>query len=191
MLPKLRLQKRRRHVSRYNRYNPFHWLIIICLENLPKGRLDQVVMFMFLCALFPFLHAFLGIGGETCPVEDTTGGPPHMLLGKNTGGPCIDLDQLLLIHPPDPSVPQDVFPDLTLLVPYHPEMAFALPSAAAFEQTVGPGALSGSRNTTRRNTCRTTHSISTSATSVPKLNMARQSQRRIARRLGGRGVHGQ
>jgi hypothetical protein len=46
-----------------------------------------------------------------------------------------------LTHPPITFVPQDGFPNLAHLVPYHPEMASALPSAAAFEQTVGPGAL--------------------------------------------------
>lgn len=96
MLQKLRLQERRRHVSRYNCYNAFHWLITICLENLPKGRLDQVVMFMFLCALFPFLHAFLGIGGETCPVKDATDGHPHKLPGKNTSGFHINVDEFLV-----------------------------------------------------------------------------------------------
>jgi hypothetical protein len=46
-----------------------------------------------------------------------------------------------LTHPPITSVPQDGFPNLTRLVPYHPEMAYVPPFAAAFEQTIGPGAL--------------------------------------------------
>lgn len=128
------------------RYNVFRWFIIICLEHLPKRRWDQVIMFMFLCALFPFLHALLGIEGHqdrTRPVNDATSEP----LNKSPGV-ALQRNQLLArdIHAPDPvrdiaqpnhtfvSVPQYAFPDPTPPVSYS-EMASALPSTVTFEET--------------------------------------------------------
>jgi len=127
-------------------------------RDVAKRKWDQVVMFMFLCALFPFLHAFLGIGGEQDeirPVNDTSRERLNESPGKNTSGIVPRRNQLLAkdIHAGDPvgditqlahastaSVPQDAFPDATSPISYSEEMASALTSAAAFEQTPGPSA---------------------------------------------------
>jgi hypothetical protein len=95
-------------------------------------------MFMFLCALFPFFHALLGIEGhqdKTRPVNDATSEP----LNKSPGV-ALQRNQLLARDITQPnhtsiaSVPQYAFPDPTPPVSYS-EMASALPSAVTFEQT--------------------------------------------------------
>ncbi|KAG1745925.1 uncharacterized protein EDB91DRAFT_132190 [Suillus paluster] len=114
---------------------------------------------MLLCALFPFLHALLGIGGEveqdvTRPMNATTE-PPNKL-GNGTGGAAPLGNQLLardtyagypvgdsehithLIHAPIVLAPQDAFPDPTSPVT-HSEMAPTL-FACAFAQTPRLGA---------------------------------------------------
>ncbi|KAG0701408.1 hypothetical protein DFH29DRAFT_927109 [Suillus ampliporus] len=148
---------------RYNRRNALRWLGTICLENLPKRKWDQFVMFMFLCALFPFLHALLGIGGEveqdvTRPVNATSE-PPNKSLGNDTGE-AVPLGNQLLerdTHAGYPArdsehtthahivlAPQDAFPDPTSPVA-RSEMTPTLPSASAFAQTPEPGAPKGER----------------------------------------------
>ncbi|KAG1770894.1 hypothetical protein EV702DRAFT_1138507 [Suillus placidus] len=136
----------------------FRWLLNICLENLPKRKWDQVVMFMFLCALFPFLHALLGIGGEAEQYVNrpakATSEPPNKSQGNDTGGTALLRNQLLasethavrnpehtahLTRAPIALAPQDAFPDPTSPVT-HSEIAPTLPSTSAFAQTPKPGA---------------------------------------------------
>ncbi|KAG2129109.1 hypothetical protein DEU56DRAFT_817592 [Suillus clintonianus] len=144
---------------RYNRRNTFRWLLSICLENLPKRKWDQVVMFMFIFALFPFLHALLGIGGKveqhvSRPAKATSG-PPDTSQGSDIGEATPLMNQLLasdthagypvgvsehITHPtraPIALTPQDAFPDPTSPVS-HSETTPTMPSASAFAQTPEP-----------------------------------------------------
>ncbi|KAG2361711.1 hypothetical protein BDR07DRAFT_1408930, partial [Suillus spraguei] len=113
-------------------------------------------MFMFLCALFPFLHALLGIGGEAekRPAK-TTGEPPNKSQGNDTGKATFLINQLLasdthagypiensghiahLTRAPIALAPQNAFPDPTSPVT-HPEIAPKVPLTTAFAQTPKP-----------------------------------------------------
>ncbi|KAG1745923.1 uncharacterized protein EDB91DRAFT_1119516 [Suillus paluster] len=157
----LRKQSRYRiqyHSSRrrYNRRNALLWFGTICLENLPKRKWDQAVMFMFLCALFPFLHALLGIGGEveqdmTRPVNATSEPPTksendtgeaaplrNQLLERDTDTSYPVGDSEHLTRAPIAFAPQDAFPDPTSPVT-HSEMT-PTRSASTFAQTPEPSA---------------------------------------------------
>ncbi|KAG1906611.1 uncharacterized protein F5891DRAFT_1002981 [Suillus fuscotomentosus] len=146
---------------RYNRCNMFRWLLNICLENLPERKWDQVVMFLFLCSLFPFFHALLGIGGEVeqhanRPAK-ATGEPPNNSQGNDTGKAALFRNQLLasdanpgypvensehiahLTRAPIALAPQDAFPDPTSPIT-HSDVASSVPSTSAFAQTPEPRA---------------------------------------------------
>lgn len=141
---------------RYNRRNTFRLLLNICLENLPKSKWNQVVMFMFLCALFPFFHALLGIGGNARvnrPAK-ATGESPEKSQGHDAGKTALFRNQLLasdthagypvehiahLTRAPIALVPQDAFPDPTSPVT-HSNRAPTLLSTSTFAQTPEPGA---------------------------------------------------
>ncbi|KAG2155954.1 uncharacterized protein EDB93DRAFT_1129029 [Suillus bovinus] len=121
-----------------------------------KRKWDQVVMFMFLCALFPFLHALLGIGGESeqhvnRPTK-ATGGPPNKSQRNDTGKAALHSNQLLasethagypvensehiahLTRVPMALAPQDAFPDPTSPVT-RSYIASKVRSTPAFAQT--------------------------------------------------------
>jgi hypothetical protein len=116
-------------------------------------------MFMFLCALFPFFHALLGIGGDARvnrPAK-ATGEPPKKSKGHDTGKTALLRNQLLasdthagypvknsehithLTRAPIALVPQDAFPDPTSPVTYS-DMAPTLLETSTFAQTPEPGA---------------------------------------------------
>jgi hypothetical protein len=153
-----RIQPSRR---RNNRCNIFRWLLNTCLENLPKRKWDQVVTFLFLCALFPFLHALLGIGGKAeqhvnCPAK-ATGERPNKSRGNETQEATLLTNHPLesdthtdypvensehiahLTRAPIASTLQVSFLDLTSPVA-RSKMAPTEPSTSAFAQIPEPGA---------------------------------------------------
>ncbi|KAG2037816.1 hypothetical protein BDR03DRAFT_956250 [Suillus americanus] len=116
-------------------------------------------MFLFLCALFPFLHALLGIGGkaEQHVNRSATDEPSNKSQGNDTCEATLLTNQLLaddthtdypvensehiahLTRAPIASRLQHAFPDPTSPVA-HSEMAPTVPSTSAFAQTPEPGA---------------------------------------------------
>jgi hypothetical protein len=146
---------------RYNRRNTFRLLLNICLENLPKSKWDQVVMFMFLCALFPFFHALLGIGGNARVYRPAkaTGESPQKSQGHDAGKTALFRNQLLqvasdthagypvmnsehiahLTRAPIALAPQNAFPDPTSPAT-NSDIAPTLLSTPTFAQTPEPGA---------------------------------------------------
>ncbi|KAG1885044.1 hypothetical protein F4604DRAFT_1918715 [Suillus subluteus] len=150
---------RRRNLN--NRRNVFRWLLNTCLENLPKRKWDQVVMFLFLCALFPFLHALFGIGGKAEQHVNrsakATSEPPNKSQGNDACETTLLTNQLLasdthtdypvensehtahLTRAPITSTLHHAFHDPASPVA-HSEMAPIVPSTSAFAQTSEPGA---------------------------------------------------